>query len=189
MSVDLKKYHFVYYSYEEWGRGYIGVHSTDDLEDEYLGSFSDKSFRPTTKIILLMCDSRLEASDAECVLHAFYRVKENPHFANKYESSSTCFFRDQTGIKRDPSIGENQREKMLGRSWWINTNTDEVKFTQECPGSEWVEGRPPASEETKTIMSEVRKKHKWWVKSTGETTMSEKCPGEGWVNGRKFKEV
>ncbi len=50
-----KENHYVYYSYEEWGRGYIGsrtckCHAKDDVK--YFGSFLDKTFNPTQKIIL-----------------------------------------------------------------------------------------------------------------------------------------
>jgi hypothetical protein len=39
-----KKYHYVYYSYEEYGRGYIGSRSCSCLPQEdrnYFGSFTD----------------------------------------------------------------------------------------------------------------------------------------------------
>ena len=47
--------HYTYYSYEEWGRGYFGSRSCDCLPEEdinYFGSFKDKNFKPTQKIIL-----------------------------------------------------------------------------------------------------------------------------------------
>jgi len=50
-----KEYHYTYYSYEEWGRGYFGSRSCECLPEEdfkYLGSFKDKTFKPTQKIIL-----------------------------------------------------------------------------------------------------------------------------------------
>lgn len=50
----MKKYFYVYYSYEEFGRGYIGKRECKCLPEEdikYFGSYKDKSFRPTKKII------------------------------------------------------------------------------------------------------------------------------------------
>jgi hypothetical protein len=75
------KYHYVYYSYELWGRGYIGARSTNthpDLDTTYLGSFSDKKFKPSEKIIIQTFSSREEAIDAEINLHNFYQVDINP---------------------------------------------------------------------------------------------------------------
>jgi len=49
-----KKYFYVYYSYEPWGRGYIGKRECWCLPEEdtkYFGSFRDKTFKPTEKII------------------------------------------------------------------------------------------------------------------------------------------
>ena len=53
----MKKYHYVYYSYEEWGRGYIGCRTCSCLPSEdkkYFGSFKDKSFYPTNKMELFV---------------------------------------------------------------------------------------------------------------------------------------
>lgn len=47
-------HHYVYYSFEEWGRGYIGVRSCECLPEEdtlYFGSYKDKSFNPSNKVI------------------------------------------------------------------------------------------------------------------------------------------
>jgi hypothetical protein len=87
-------YHYVYYSYEEWGRGYIGVRSCECLPEEdcsYFGSFYDKTFAPKNKIILAVFETREEAIQAEITLHAFYQVHINPHFANKARQTSTKF--------------------------------------------------------------------------------------------------
>jgi hypothetical protein len=46
----MKKYFYVYYSYEEFGRGYIGKRECKCLPQEdikYIGSYRDKSFKPT----------------------------------------------------------------------------------------------------------------------------------------------
>ena len=87
MSNDIKKkYFYVYYSYEPWGRGYIGKRECWCLPEEdikYFGSFSDKTFKPTEKIILEVFASVKEAYEAEAKLHNFYNVKNNSHFANK----------------------------------------------------------------------------------------------------------
>ena len=81
-----KEYHYVYYSYEEWGRGYFGSRTCKCLPEEdvkYFGSFKDKTFKPTRKIILKdNYITRKEAYDDEIILHQYYKVVENLHFAN-----------------------------------------------------------------------------------------------------------
>lgn len=89
-----QKWHYVYYSYEEWGRGYIGRRSSSVFPhlDPYMGSFTDKSFKPTDKIVLAIFDSVEEAIAAEVVLHNYYKVECNPHFANQSRQTSSKFY-------------------------------------------------------------------------------------------------
>jgi hypothetical protein len=80
-----KEYYYTYYSYEEYGRGYIGSRTCKCLPEEdikYFGSFSDKSFKPTQKIILKDdYITREEAYIDEIILQEqYYKVVENPHF-------------------------------------------------------------------------------------------------------------
>ena len=77
------KHFYVYYSYEEYGKGYIGKRECECLPEEdihYFGSFHDKSFYPTQKIILETFNGVEEALEAEIILHDFYEVDKNPHF-------------------------------------------------------------------------------------------------------------
>jgi hypothetical protein len=90
-----KEYHYTYYSYEEWGRGYFGSRTCKCLPEEdikYFGSFKDKTFRPTQKIILKDdYATREEAYADEIILQQYYKVAENPHFANRAYQSTTKF--------------------------------------------------------------------------------------------------
>ena len=90
-----KKYHYTYYSYEEWGMGYFGSRSCDCLPEEdvnYFGSFRDKTFKPTQKVILKSdYATRDEAIIDEIILHNFYEVDKNPHFANRAKQTSKKF--------------------------------------------------------------------------------------------------
>ena len=93
---------YVYYSYEEWGRGYIGQRECRCLPKEdvkYFGSFKDKTFKPTQKIILSTFETREEAIKAEIDLHDFFEVDTNPHFANRAKQTSSKFSYDRTGEK------------------------------------------------------------------------------------------
>lgn len=85
--------HYTYYSYEEYGMGYIGVRSTELLpeEDPYMGSFADESFNPTNKIIIEIYNTREDANRDEIFLQEYFEVVVNPHFANRCVSSSTGF--------------------------------------------------------------------------------------------------
>jgi len=75
-------FHFVYNSYEAWGRNYIGVHSTSNLDDGYLGSSRDPTFKPIAKDIIAFFETREEAKQAEITLHEFFEVETSPAFAN-----------------------------------------------------------------------------------------------------------
>jgi hypothetical protein len=90
-----KEYYYTYYSYEEWGRGYIGSRGCYCLPEndvKYFGSYTDETFNPTQKIILAIYETREEALAAEIILHEFYDVANNPHFANRAKQTSTKFF-------------------------------------------------------------------------------------------------
>jgi general stress protein YciG len=90
-----KEYHYTYYSYEEWGMGYFGSRSCKCLPEEdirYFGSFRDKTFKPTQKIILKSdYTTRAEADADEVLLHDYFEVDINPHFANRSRQTSTKF--------------------------------------------------------------------------------------------------
>jgi hypothetical protein len=91
-----KEYYYTYYSYEEWGRGYIGSRKCKCLPEEdvrYFGSFYDKTFKPTQKIILKdNYATREEVYADEIILHDYYDVANNPHFANQAKQTSTKFY-------------------------------------------------------------------------------------------------
>jgi len=111
----MSKYHYVYHSYEEWGREYIGVRSCNCLPEEdtkYFGSFTDKTFFPTEKTILFVCETRQEVMEIEIKLHDFFDVAVNPQFANKAKQTSTKF--DTTGVILSPRT-EAQREAISER--------------------------------------------------------------------------
>jgi len=145
-------YNYTYYSYEEYGRGYIGSRGCkcSIAEDfEYFGTFSDKTFKPTQKIILGVFQTRKEAYEAEMLLHKFFEVDVNPHFANKCKLTSSGF----TCPKRfsDEEIRERLKTQKLNASkrWRKNNpeknkerkqeyakrNTDSIKIYQQ----EWRE--------------------------------------------------
>jgi hypothetical protein len=90
-----KEYYYTYYSYEEYGRGYFGSRGCKCLPEEdvkYFGSFKDKTFKPTQKIILKSdYTTRAEADADEILLHDYYDVANNPHFANQAKQTSTKF--------------------------------------------------------------------------------------------------
>jgi hypothetical protein len=114
---------YTYYSYEEYGRGYIGSRGCKcSIEEdiEYLGSFSDKTFKPTQKIILGVFETRGEAYEAELLLHNFFKVDINSHFANKSKLTSSGF----TTPKRfsDEEIKQRLKEQKINaaRKWQKN---------------------------------------------------------------------
>lgn len=173
--------HYVYYSYEDWGRGYIGVRQCECniCEDEYFGSYYDKSFNPTNKIILMECNTREEALSAEVILHNFYDVKNNSHFVNQANQTSSKFDYDNTGIpmseetkkniskakkgkkmrKQSPEqIAKRLESRRKGGGWSKETNK---KISQSLKGNiPWNKGKKvgPMSEEQKDKIKNTMKK-------------------------------
>jgi hypothetical protein len=138
----MKKYFYVYYSYEEYGRGYIGSRVCDCFPEKdlsYFGSFKNKSFKPTQKIILETFDTVEEALEAECILHNFYEIDKNPHFANRAKQTSKKFYYI-TPIEN--MIGENNpakrpevREKLsAARKKRITTDETKKKMSEAHKG-------------------------------------------------------
>ena len=116
------KFFYVYYSYEEWGRGYIGKRECNCAPEEdvkYFGSFYDKTFRPTKKIILETFETREGAVEAEILLHDFYKVDKNPHFANQCRQTSTGFVSNgvgMTGKKHKPETIELYKQQRKNKT-------------------------------------------------------------------------
>ena len=119
--------HYVYYSYEEFGRGYIGCRTCNCLpeEDDYLGSYHDETFSPTNKIVLETFSTREEALQAEVNLHKFYQVDKNPHFANKARQKTTGFYYAEKKFgEENPFYGKSHTEetKKIIRQHQIENN-------------------------------------------------------------------
>jgi len=119
------KHFYVYYSYEEYGRGYIGKRECECLPDEdinYLGSFHDKSFYPTQKIILETFENVEKALEAECALHDFYEVDKNPHFANRAKQTSKKFY-----CNLGPGEEANKRRSEMMKTEYNPMSNPELK--------------------------------------------------------------
>lgn len=119
-NCNIKKHHYVYYSWEQWGRGYIGVRSCECLPEEdrnYFGSFTDKTFYPTEKIILETFESRKEANQTEIKLHELFNVGINLNFANKakHTSSGFCVFGVPKSEEHKRKIGEANSKTLKGK--------------------------------------------------------------------------
>jgi hypothetical protein len=125
-----KEYYYTYYSYEEWGMGYFGSRGCNCLPEEdvkYFGSFSDKNFNPTQKIILKDdYNTREEAYADEIILHDYYDVANNPHFANRAKATSTKFYVSyEIASKNGKEYG-----KIVGKKCWEN-KTGMFRLTKE----------------------------------------------------------
>jgi hypothetical protein len=111
----MSKHFYVYYSYEEFGRGYIGSRGCKCLPEDdsrYYGSFRDKNFNPTQKIILGVYESRKDAYESEILLHEFYDVARNPHFANRSKLTTTGFTIEGFPLGKGRKLSEETKKKM-----------------------------------------------------------------------------
>jgi general stress protein YciG len=138
-----KEYHYTYYSYEEWGRGYFGSRSCYCLPEEdvkYFGSFADKTFNPTQKIILKDdYETREEADADEIILHNYFEVDINPHFSNRSRQTSTKFRlpRERSveiGKKNGKTHGKKGGEKTYELGIGLHARTKEQRIEDSKRG-------------------------------------------------------
>ena len=151
----MSKNFYVYYSYEEFGRGYIGSRGCKCLPKDdvkYFGSFRDKTFKPTQKIILGAYKTRKEAYAAEILLHEFYDVAKNPHFANRCKALTTGFTVEGVPINKGVKKSEEFR-KLISQSNKRRIVSSETRKKL----SENQKGRK-ASEETRRKIGEASKR-------------------------------
>jgi hypothetical protein len=175
-------YHYVYYSYEEWGRGYIGVRSCQCLPEKdrsYFGSFFDKTFAPTCKIILSTFNSREKALQAEVDLHEFFQVHVNPHFANLAKQTTTKFHHGAHTEESKAKIGAANRGKIRSEElklFWSRQRRGKKKkpFTEAHRANMGVAKRGQNNPNRGKI---------WWTNGEDELLAFE-APGEGWYKGR-----
>lgn len=152
----MKKYFYVYYSYEEFGRGYIGKRECTCLPEEdvkYFGSFKDNCFNPVGKIILQTFNTVEEALEVECILHEFYQVDRNPHFANRAKQSSKKFyyiFPPELNPSLNPEVKEKIRLSKLGEN-------NPAKRPEVRKKLKEARNKRITTEETKKRMSESHK--------------------------------
>jgi len=152
----MNKYFYVYYSYEEYGRGYIGKRECKCLPEEdinYFGTYKDKTFNPTQKIILETFDSVEKALKAESILHDFYQVDKNPHFANKAKQTSDKFYCSLSG-ENNPSKRNEIKEKIRLSKLGENNPAKRPEVKQKLKEAR---NKRITTEETKKKMSEAHK--------------------------------
>ena len=212
--------HYVYRSYEPLGRSYIGSRTCKcPIEDDsYMGSYTDKTFSPTQKEILAICETRKEALRTEMFFHEMYDVARSPMFANRAKQTGTGFTTQGTtpseetrqklseakSGENNPMFGKNHAEETrqkiseakIGENnpQFGKTGEDSSRFgkthTEEAKQKigKASKGRIP-SEETRQKIREKSLGSLWYVNSTGETCFCQNSPGPEWQRGRKWREI
>jgi hypothetical protein len=125
-------------------------------EDNYFGSYGDKTFNPSCKIILTEHATREEAVEAEVKLHKFYQVDTNPHFANKARQTSVSF-------SYSAPKGERSGEKhpCFGKVRVTDGKNERVVYEDDIP-SGWWKGRSRNPKEYATTKSIKRTRGKMY---------------------------
>ena len=198
-------FHTVYLSFEEDGRNYIGKHTTLDPYDDYLGSFKDNTFDPTSKIILEYASTEEGALEAELRWQRVFQVVEDNSFANKSYQTSTGF-----RFKSDSSFWTEERKKlqservtgvnnpMYGRVGELNHffgkshSSKTIEFLESlaqerAKDPEWLRKTSKKGKKEKESTREKKRRvvrGSWWTSPEGELRRSVDCPGDGWDKRR-----
>jgi hypothetical protein len=184
---------YVYFSYEQWGRGYIGQRQCECKPSEdtnYLGSFKDKTFKPTEKIILEVFSTREEAIEAEIVLHNFFEVDQNPKFANRAKQTSVGWSYDRTGETSTPEHCQRISNAHKGKKLTEESIRKRQETRGEYPSGEshFFYGQKHTEEAKEAIKIKRAQQTNipgkgvdWWEHEDGSFRRCELCPGEGWM--------
>ena len=196
-------FYYVYYSYESWGRGYIGRRQCEcdpSRDTRYLGSFKDKSFSPTAKIILKTFPTLEKAVEAEILLHNFFEVDVNPHFANKSKQTSTGFSYCKSGPEATlygktgelhPCWGRKRTEEEKSRISKSKQGKKRLDMTGDKNPLRNPETVKKISGSNAVLYGVTGDDHpcggtKWWVNSENKRVRTKEKPGPEWIPGRKW---
>lgn len=119
-------WHILYLSFEETGRDYVGAHSTDDLNDGYLGSYQDKTFNPQHRIAIGYYKTREALIRAEISLQKVLNVARDPQYANRSIQTSTGF--NRSGVPDTPETRRKKSKSHTGKK----RSTEQVKAMTEA---------------------------------------------------------
>lgn len=177
---------YTYYSYEEFedGRGYIGsrlcpLNSTPQT-DIYLGSPTDKTFKPTAKIILGVYETRAEAYIAEKELQIKYNVVVDPLFANKSIQTSSGF--SWVGMKHCEETKQKMANSHKGKEF---SNEHRQNLSKANKGKKHTkETKQKISEARKGNQNMLGKKHTTQTKQkmSDAAKGNKNCLGKKWYN-------
>ena len=142
---------YVYYSYEQHGRGYIGARNRNAVDDAYFGTFSDDTFNPTEKVVIAEFETFEEALAAEVELHNFFEVDVNPHFANRARQTSSGFQFNPTGRVHAEETKAKISATQKGKPRGGNTHSADANRRR----SEALKGRPKSKEHRAKIAKGV----------------------------------
>jgi hypothetical protein len=186
-----RKYHILYLSFEETpeGRSYVGAHSTDCISDKYLGSFIDKTFNPTAKIIIGYFKTRESLLEAESSLQTSLNVVRDPHYANQSIQHGSGFTYGFLGKKHTPEWKEGQSQRNRDRAEKKRKGKEKTLKMKKEPRSMNGENNPRfgviESPETRKKKSDAMV-NRYWGNNGVEVRMftPDKSLPEGWVEGR-----
>ena len=103
-------YNYVYASYDKDNNFYIGSHSTNNLKDNYLGSYTRKDFHPINKQILTFCDSFEECLIIENYLLESIVWNKDPKCMNKAIFPLYRCQKPYVNPSKDPAIRKKQSD-------------------------------------------------------------------------------
>jgi hypothetical protein len=196
-------YYYVYYSYESWGKGYIGRRQCKchpEQDSNYFGSYRDKTFSPDQKIILATFDSLEQAISAEVSLHNFFEVDYNPHFANRSKQTSEKFSYCQSGTEAvlygktgplHPCWGRSRTEEEKSKISKSKTGKPRPDMAGDNHPLRNPEIVKKVSGENSVLYGKRGTDHPcggttWFVNSNGKCVRRRESPGDGWQPGRQW---
>jgi hypothetical protein len=163
---------YVYILKGKCGRDYIGSRfgpkvmpcgDPNEVDVKYLGSFSDDTFEPIEKIILLYfhASKNKRAQKAEGYLHEIWQVRDNLHFANKGHANEEFSFAgrkhsNKSKIKISESLKKRLEEPLLRQKWSNAQKGKKLSEETKLKISRATTGKKK-SEETKLNMSKAQK--------------------------------
>jgi hypothetical protein len=197
-----RKYHILYVSYEGMtsGRSYVGAHSTDDLQDGYFGSYVDKSFSPTHKIIVGYYNSREALLKAEETLQKSLDVVRDPRYANQSIQHGSGFTYGFLGRTHSQEFVDNLSQRNKERVWtpqmkeaasqsqkerWRKMSDQEKKEYALRSSDQWKGVSMPEEQKRKIGESQMgEKNHRFGKTESPETRekKAQKMRGRYWGN-------